>query len=109
MIAAAGMTNAPVALVPPGGLAQIPDGGTPFFLGNLTVVDVHDRTLSEVAVEAVEQSTVVVDVAIHNRSKTTTLTVIAIAPVGFAQAQGIWSRPSHRAFRRIRSTHSRCA
>jgi len=88
-IAAAGLNGATVAIVPQGGLMQIPDGGIPFFLGSLTVVDAHDVTLSSLFVERVENSETVLEVAIHNRSTTDTLTGISIEPTGFGPAQDI--------------------
>jgi len=87
-ISAAGLTGATTAIVPQGGLAQIPDGGIPYFLGSLTVVNDQDVALPEVTVERLEQSNTTVDIRVHNRS-TTTLTNVSIVPTGFAAAQGI--------------------
>ena len=87
-IAAAGLTGATTAIVPKGGLAQIPTGGTPYFLGSLTVVDANWAPLSEVTVERLEQSNTTVDILIRNRS-TATLTDVAIAPTGFPASTGI--------------------
>ncbi|HEY7043094.1 MAG TPA: choice-of-anchor D domain-containing protein, partial [Nocardioidaceae bacterium] len=39
LVTASGMAGQPVARVPPGGLAQIPDGGLPYWLGGLYVSD----------------------------------------------------------------------
>jgi hypothetical protein len=39
LVTASGMAGQPVAIVPPGGLNQIPDGGAPYWLGGLYISD----------------------------------------------------------------------
>jgi NTE family protein len=39
LISASGLSGRPVAIVPPGGLAQIPDGGSAYWLGGLYIAD----------------------------------------------------------------------
>lgn len=69
IIAAARLTGSPVALVPTGGMAQIPDGGVPSFLASISVVDDRpDHLLSEVVIERVEHSNTTADVYLYNRS-----------------------------------------
>jgi hypothetical protein len=87
-IAAAGLTGSTAAIVPQGGLAQIPDGTVPYFLGTLTVVDANYAPLAEVTLERLEQSTTTADIRIRNRS-TATLTNVAITTPGFPASAGI--------------------
>lgn len=87
-ISAAGLTGATTAIVPTGGLTQIPNGGTPSFLGSLTVVDANWAPMSEVTVERLEQSHSTVDVLIRNRSTATISNIVIMLP-GFPASAGI--------------------
>jgi predicted acylesterase/phospholipase RssA len=88
-IAAAGLTGAATALVPAGGLAQIPDGGKPFFLGDLTVVDeVHWQPLAEVRLERLQGSSSTADILLYNRSAAT-VTIIDVTLGGVGAAEGV--------------------
>ena len=90
-IAAAGLIGATTAIVPTGGLTQIPDGGVPSFLGNLTVVNdvAHHQPLSEVRLERLQGSSSTADILLYNRSATTITVTPPITLTGVGAAQGV--------------------
>jgi hypothetical protein len=90
-IAAAGLSGATIAIVPAGGLAQIPNGGVPSFLGSLTVVDeVHFQPLAQIWLERLQGSDTTADILIRNNSTSATaITVSGISLTGIGAAEGI--------------------
>lgn len=89
MVAAAGLTGAVVALVPTGGLKQIPAGTTPATLGGLVIVDrVHTAVLDEIALSATESTRSSALLHVYNRTAST-IRNISVQPVGFDAAAGV--------------------
>ena len=65
----AGQQGATVATVPRNGHLQIPDGGIPFFLGGLVVVEpVNNLPLDQLDITCVEQTTRVINISVLNRA-----------------------------------------
>jgi NTE family protein len=88
VLAAIGMTNATAATVPRGGLAQIPEGGAPFWAGGLVVVDGAGLALLELVVTQREGSNSTFLLMMLNRSQSP-ITVQIMDLVGFAGTAGI--------------------
>lgn len=81
LITASGMSGQTVAIVPPGGLDQIPDGGFPYWLGGLYISDNLQNPIDVwTPTPQVEGSSTTTAVGLTNRStRTVTVTGLTIS------------------------------
>jgi len=74
--ALAALGNPPVISIPAGGLAQIPDGGTPYFIGGLAITDTRGEALDVwTPTPQVEGTSTSTGVTLKNRSSRGPVTI----------------------------------